>query len=55
MSAANADSGLAEVLKLLRESALAQPRLGEHSAEVLREAGLTESEIANMKSCGAAR
>jgi formyl-CoA transferase len=29
------------------------PRLGEHSAEILREAGMTESEIANMKSCGA--
>ncbi len=31
------------------------PRLGEHSAEVLRECGLTESEIANMKSSGATR
>ena len=31
------------------------PRLGEHSAEVLREAGLTELEIAEMKSCGAIR
>lgn len=29
------------------------PLLGEHNGEVLREAGLTESEIADMKSCGA--
>jgi formyl-CoA transferase len=29
------------------------PRLGEHSEEILREAGLTESEIAEMKSSGA--
>ena len=29
------------------------PRLGEHSDEILREAGLTESEIAEMKSSGA--
>lgn len=29
------------------------PRLGEHSEEILRECGLTEAEIANMKSCGA--
>jgi crotonobetainyl-CoA:carnitine CoA-transferase CaiB-like acyl-CoA transferase len=30
-----------------------QPRLGEHSIEVLREAGLTESEIGNLAASGA--
>ncbi len=39
----------------MREEVLPAPRLGQHTREVLAEAGFSEAEVARLLECGAAR